>query len=118
MWTFCVSESYPTIHFRLHLRRKPLYFIMNIVLPSIMLSMLVLLVFLLPAESGEKPSLGVTILLAFAVFILMIAESVPRTSDAVPIIGRPKIFKFARMRPKIFFFISDELVGKRTKVTF
>ena len=67
---------------------------MNIILPAVLLSVLVLLVFLVPAESGEKISLGVTTLVAFTVFILIIAESVPRTSDGVPVLGINNDFLF------------------------
>ena len=52
-----------------------------------MLSLLTLGSFVLPAESGEKVSLGLTVLLAFSVFMLLIAESMPATSEFVPLIG-------------------------------
>jgi nicotinic acetylcholine receptor, invertebrate len=45
------------------------------------------MVFLLPAASGEKVSLGVSILVAISVFLLLVAGNVPDTSDAVPLIG-------------------------------
>lgn len=53
-----------------------------------MMSALTLLVFLLPPDSGEKIALGVTVLLAFSVFMLAIAEKLPETSDSIPLIGR------------------------------
>ena len=43
-------------------------------------------VFLLPADSGEKVSLGVTILLSLTVFQLLVAEQMP-PSEQIPIIG-------------------------------
>jgi hypothetical protein len=46
------------------------------------------MVFLLPADSGEKVSLGVSILVAISVFLLLVAGNVPDTSDAVPLIGK------------------------------
>ncbi len=42
----------------------------------------------MPSHSGEKLSLGITVLLAFSVFILVIAESTPETSDYSPILGK------------------------------
>lgn len=41
----------------------------------------------LPTSSGEKVTLGLTCFVAFSVFMLMVAEKVPATSDTVPIIG-------------------------------
>ena len=56
-------------------------------LPCVMLSALTLLVFCLPPDSGEKIALGVTVLLAFSVFMLAIAEKMPETSESIPLIG-------------------------------
>ena len=52
-----------------------------------MLSSVLLMIFLLPAESGEKVSLGVSILVSFSLFLIIVAEQVPDTSDAVPVMG-------------------------------
>lgn len=53
-----------------------------------MMSALTLLVFCLPPDSGEKIALGITVLLAFSVFVLAIAEKMPETSDSMPLIGK------------------------------
>ena len=58
----------------------------NVIFPCLMMSVLTLLVFVLPPDSGEKISLGITVLLAFSVFVLAIAEKMPETSDSVPLI--------------------------------
>ncbi len=77
-----------TCRFTLVMRRKPLYYVMNIMLPCLMLSLLDLLVFCLPPESGEKVSLGITVLLSFSVFLLVIADNVPQTSETAPLLGK------------------------------
>ena len=74
--------------FTIYMRRKPLYYVMNIMLPCLMLSLLDLLVFCLPPESGEKVSLGITVLLSFSVFLLVIADNVPQTSETAPLLGK------------------------------
>ena len=38
--------------------------------------------------SGEKISLGLSVFLAFSMFMLLIAEEVPATSESVPLIGK------------------------------
>uniref|UniRef100_A0A0N4ZV96 Neur_chan_LBD domain-containing protein n=1 Tax=Parastrongyloides trichosuri TaxID=131310 RepID=A0A0N4ZV96_PARTI len=78
---------YSTIKFELHLRRRMLYFLYNIIAPCAMLSILTLFQFILPCESGEKITLGLTVLLAYSVFSFNIAESMPETSEAIPLIA-------------------------------
>ena len=46
-----------------------------------------MLVFYLPPDSGEKVSLGVTVLLALTVFLLIVAETMPPQSENIPLIG-------------------------------
>ncbi|WKX88903.1 hypothetical protein Q1695_008496 [Nippostrongylus brasiliensis] len=83
----CCPEPYPDITFFIYIRRKTLYYLYNIVFPCLMMSVLTLLVFVLPPDSGEKIALGITVLLAFSVFVLAIAEKMPETSDSMPLIG-------------------------------
>ena len=45
------------------------------------------MVFYLPVESGEKVSLGVTVMLALTVFLLLVAETMPPQSVVIPLIG-------------------------------
>uniref|UniRef100_A0A914BW61 Uncharacterized protein n=1 Tax=Acrobeloides nanus TaxID=290746 RepID=A0A914BW61_9BILA len=81
------NSVYPTILFELHLRRRVLYFIYNIIAPCVMLSILTMMQFMLPSESGEKVTLGLTVLLAYSVFSFNIAESMPETSEVIPLIA-------------------------------
>ena len=70
------------------IRRKTLYYMYNIVFPCMMMSTLTVLVFCMPPDSGEKIALGVTVILAFSVFMLAIAEKMPETSESIPLIGQ------------------------------
>ncbi|XP_053166139.1 neuronal acetylcholine receptor subunit alpha-10 isoform X2 [Hemicordylus capensis] len=83
----CCSDPYPDITYTLHLKRRASFYIFNLLLPCIMISFLAPLGFYLPADSGEKVSLGVTVLLALTVFQLLVAESMP-PSENVPLIGK------------------------------
>ncbi|UJR10381.1 hypothetical protein I4U23_014586 [Adineta vaga] len=82
----CCPEPFPDITFYVRIRRRILYYLYSVVFPCVMLSILTLLVFCLPPESGEKIALGITVLLAFSVFMLAIAESMPETSEYIPLI--------------------------------
>ncbi|XP_038058679.1 neuronal acetylcholine receptor subunit alpha-10-like [Patiria miniata] len=86
-WYACCPAPYPEISYFLHLRRRPLFHVLNIILPCVLLSILNLMVFSLPPESGEKIQLGMTNLLALVLFQQLISESLPPTSDKSPIIG-------------------------------
>ncbi|XP_048780699.1 neuronal acetylcholine receptor subunit alpha-10-like isoform X2 [Ostrea edulis] len=83
----CCADPHPDITYVLHIRRKTFYYIFNIIVPCVMLSALTLLTFWLPPTSGEKITLGLSVFLAFSMFMLLIAEEVPATSESVPLIG-------------------------------
>ena len=65
-----------------------MFFTYNLVFPCVLLMAIGTLVFLLPPESGEKVSLSVTVLLAMTVYQLLIAETIPATSEVIPLIGQ------------------------------
>ena len=83
----CCPEPYPDVTFYIIIRRKPLYYIFNLVIPAVFLTITTVLAFYLPPESGEKVSLGVTVLLALTVFLLLVDETLPPQSDTIPLIG-------------------------------
>ncbi|CAL1530224.1 unnamed protein product [Lymnaea stagnalis] len=83
----CCTEPFHDVTFTVHLRRRTLYYTHNVIIPCVMLSSLTLLVFWMSPDSGEKVTLGLTVLLAFSVFMLLIAENMPATSNFVPLIG-------------------------------
>ncbi|XP_077380574.1 neuronal acetylcholine receptor subunit alpha-9-I isoform X2 [Festucalex cinctus] len=67
--------------------RRSSFYIFNLLLPCFLISFLAPLGFYLPADSGEKVSLGVTVLLALTVFQLLVAESMP-PAESMPYIGK------------------------------
>ena len=69
----------------LKLKRRILFVVIHSVAPLILLSSINILVFALPAESGEKVSLSITLFLAFAIFLTMLSESLPKNSLTLPI---------------------------------
>ena len=79
--------AFPMISFTVFLKRSPQFFLMNVIIPCTIMTALSILVFGLPAESGEKISLEMTIMLSFSVMLLMVSDTTPRTSTTTPIIG-------------------------------
>uniref|UniRef100_A0A914L5Y1 Uncharacterized protein n=1 Tax=Meloidogyne incognita TaxID=6306 RepID=A0A914L5Y1_MELIC len=66
------NGDYEEIDFNLALRRKPLFYTVNLVFPCVGISFLTALVFYLPSESGEKISLSINILVALTMFFLLL----------------------------------------------
>jgi len=83
----CCPEPFPDVTFYIHIRRRTLYYTYNVIIPCVMLSTLTLSGFWMRPDSGEKVTLGLTVLLAFSVFMLLVAENMPATSSFVPLIG-------------------------------
>ncbi|KAM3834990.1 acetylcholine receptor subunit delta [Vipera latastei] len=86
------SNKYQDITFYLIIQRKPLFYVINIVTPCVLISFMTILVFYLPADSGEKVTLAISILLAQSVFLLLISQRLPATSFAIPLIGKYLLF--------------------------
>ncbi|KAM9811437.1 neuronal acetylcholine receptor subunit alpha-10-like isoform 3-T4 [Syngnathus typhle] len=83
----CCAEPYPDVTYTLKLKRRASFYVFNLLIPCVMISFLAPLGFYLPADSGEKVSLGVTVMLALTVFQLLVAEIMP-PSENVPLIGK------------------------------
>ncbi|UYV76004.1 nAChRa8 [Cordylochernes scorpioides] len=88
----CCSEPYPDITFNITMRRKTLFYTVNLIIPCVGISFLTVLVFYLPSDSGEKVSLSISILVSLTVFFLLLAEIIPPTSLAVPLLGKYLLF--------------------------
>ena len=84
VWYDAYPVPYPDITFYVHLQRKPAYYITNILLPSTMITILAILGYFLPVESGEKVSLVITVMLAMSVFQLLVADKLPASADSTP----------------------------------
>ncbi|CAM4750927.1 unnamed protein product [Rotaria magnacalcarata] len=82
----CCPTVYPFVLFTVQIRRRTLYYVVNVVVPCVLISFMTLLGFVLPPDSGEKISLQVTILLSVVMFSLLISGIIPASSTALPII--------------------------------
>ena len=80
--------EYVDVSFWLMIKRKPLYYTFNLILPCVCVTLLSFLVFLLPPESGEKVSLSVAALLSMTFFLALVSENTPTQSLSVPLISK------------------------------
>nr|CAD7446648.1 unnamed protein product [Timema bartmani] len=87
-----MSPYVPDITFNMTMRRKTLFYTVNLIIPCVGITFLTVLVFYLPSDSGEKVTLCVSILLSLTVFFLLLAEIIPPTSLAVPLLGKYLLF--------------------------
>ncbi|XP_045170379.1 neuronal acetylcholine receptor subunit alpha-10-like [Mercenaria mercenaria] len=83
----CCVEPYPDITYSIYIKRRPLFYIFNMFLPCILITLVALLGFYIPSDSGEKVTMGITTLLSMTVFMMLVAENMPPTSNVLPLIG-------------------------------
>lgn len=81
------DQPYPSLYFYLIIQRRTLYYGLNLIIPSLLISLMTVLGFTLPPDAGEKITLEITILLSVCFFLSMVADMTPPTSEAVPLIG-------------------------------
>lgn len=74
-------ELYPVAILNIRIRRRSSFVIVNVILPILNMGFLNILVFWLPAQSGERVSFAITVLLAIAVFLTLVVDNLPKTSQ-------------------------------------
>ena len=80
------SSGMMLLDFHMLIQRRSMFYVMNMILPCCLISLVAMLSFYLPAESGEKTGLGITVLLSMSVFLLILSDQMPPTSN-YPLIG-------------------------------
>ncbi|KAF8375735.1 acr-24 [Pristionchus pacificus] len=87
----CCPEPWVLLEASLVVRRKPLYYIVNLVIPTSVITMVAVTGFFTAAstssERREKLSLGIDSLLAMSILMMMVSEQMPTTSDYIPLFG-------------------------------
>ena len=84
----CCPDPFIDITYHLLLRRRVLFYLNNLLFPCVALAILTVFAFFLPAESGERISLIITILLGLTVYTLIFTENIPPTSEVTPLLTK------------------------------
>lgn len=101
LWDFTGSEvktkllgtgNESEITFTMNLKRHPTFAVINIIMPTLILSLLNVLVFILVPESGERIGYCITTLLAIAVYMTIVNDLLPQTAQPVPLISFKLLF--------------------------
>jgi nicotinic acetylcholine receptor len=103
--------------FKIILRRKFLFYTVNLIIPLISHAFITMLVFYLPADSTEKMSLSINILFSLTVFFLLMADTVPASSVAVPLLGQYLIFTMFLVSISVTVTVITYNVHFRSSVT-
>ena len=77
----------PQTVFRFYFERRPQFVIVNVILPILFMCFLNVIVFLLPVDSGERIGFAITVLLAIAVYMTIVSDNLPKTSEPLPLIS-------------------------------
>ena len=83
----CCPDPYADITFTIHMKRKVLYYIFNLIIPTTIIVTFILVGFCLPPITGERVTLNITVLLTMTVFLNIASNTLPSTSDSIPLLG-------------------------------
>lgn len=107
------------------IRRRPLFYTVNLLLPSIFLMVMDIVGFYLPPDSGERVSFKITLLLGYSVFLIIVSDTLPATAIGTPLIGdldlsllTSGLFKqkdHFRLSENSIFLLIDVEIKKKTK---
>ncbi|XP_063429273.1 acetylcholine receptor subunit beta-like isoform X1 [Mytilus trossulus] len=77
------GDSFSSVFFLIRLQRRLLFHVVNTLFPVALMAILIAFVFKLPVDSGEKIGFSLTVLLSYAVYLTLISDNIPSTSNTV-----------------------------------
>nr|XP_015817540.2 5-hydroxytryptamine receptor 3B [Nothobranchius furzeri] len=79
--------DYAQIQFNLLIRRRPLLYVVGLLIPSIFLMLVDVVSFYLPLNSGTRIAFKISILLGYTVFRVNLTDELPTSAVRTPLIG-------------------------------
>uniref|UniRef100_A0A1I8GX25 Neur_chan_LBD domain-containing protein n=1 Tax=Macrostomum lignano TaxID=282301 RepID=A0A1I8GX25_9PLAT len=92
---FCITGAtirktadyyFDILQFAITFKRRPIFYVINLILPSLLLLAISTVTFRLPPDCGERMSFSITIVLSMCVFLQMVNEHTPTQSESVPLL--------------------------------
>ncbi|XP_078486705.1 cholinergic receptor, nicotinic, beta [Ciona intestinalis] len=96
------DQQFQEVWFSVILRRKPQFYVLNMLLPCVMISILSCFVFHLPVVAGEKIGLSISLLLGDTIFVFLFAQRMPSTALTVPHVATYLLFSMLLLFLSIF----------------
>uniref|UniRef100_A0A0R3PLI5 Neur_chan_LBD domain-containing protein n=1 Tax=Angiostrongylus costaricensis TaxID=334426 RepID=A0A0R3PLI5_ANGCS len=104
-WYPCCDYASIDITYYLQIRRKKLFYTVNLVVPCASLAALTSWVFYLPCESHQKIQLCISVLVSLTVFFLLLIDIIPPTSIAIPLIAKYLTFTMTMVTLSVMFTV-------------
>ncbi|XP_069829574.1 5-hydroxytryptamine receptor 3A-like isoform X2 [Dendropsophus ebraccatus] len=83
-------DEWDIITFWVVVRRRPILYVVNLLIPSAFLMLIDILSFFLPPHSTDRASFKMTLLLGYTVFLLIMNDLLPSTANGTPLIEQKK----------------------------
>uniref|UniRef100_A0AAY4DUH7 5-hydroxytryptamine receptor 3A-like n=1 Tax=Denticeps clupeoides TaxID=299321 RepID=A0AAY4DUH7_9TELE len=80
-------DEWDIITFWVVIKRRPILYVVNLLIPSSFLMLIDILSFYLPPHSVDRASFKMTLILGYTVFLLIMNDLLPSTANGTPIIG-------------------------------
>ena len=103
-----LAGDYPQIIYTMYLRRKPLYYVVNLIIPCFLLSFMALFTFLLQPNCADRLGLS-----TFVIFFYFHSSPCIELMAAVPPVNRRRQLRPRPMFYNIFYFYFNKCIAKQ-----
>ena len=79
---------FPSFEILVELQRKPSFYVLILMVPSVLVALISIAGFLLPTEAGDKVSLQLTALLSYILLFVMVVDIIPPIGGNFPLLGK------------------------------
>ncbi|XP_040897263.1 5-hydroxytryptamine receptor 3C-like isoform X2 [Toxotes jaculatrix] len=100
--------KYSEVKYCIILRRRPVPYVVNLLIPSCFLITVDLFSFLLPPQSVDRSSFKMTLILGYTVFLLIMNDLLPVTGETTPLINSAMNTNISSISVRDFQSVSND----------